>query len=82
MLIICEDTGGGIPEEIMEHIFEQGVSTKGEGRGTGLPLIKELTEQFGGEIQIETEEGVGTSITVSFVKKQTEADKEEKGCIG
>lgn len=80
-VIICEDTGGGIPEEIRQHIFEQGISTKGEGRGTGLSLVMSLVRQHGGEITVETENGEGTCITVSFVA-QRDSGKGADACIG
>ena len=71
-MITCEDTGGGIPEDVRENIFQRGISTKGEGRGTGLPLVKELTDRYHGEITIETEPGEGTCITVSFMRPEEE----------
>lgn len=67
-LIVCEDTGGGIPDDIRSHIFEQGVSGKGENRGTGLTLIRDIVERYHGSIIIETEPEEGTCITVSFTK--------------
>ena len=66
MLITVDDTGGGIAPENMDAIFENGFSTKGEGRGTGLYLVKNLVQTYGGTISVESEVGVGTSFTVSF----------------
>lgn len=66
VLITTDDTGRGIPKEDLEHIFENGYSTKGEGRGTGLFQVKSLVEGLGGTISVETQEGVGTSFSVSF----------------
>lgn len=71
-MITCEDTGGGIPEDVREQIFKRGVSTKGEGRGTGLPLVKELVERYHGEITVDTELGEGTCFTVSFMRTEEE----------
>ena len=68
MLITVDDTGIGISEENLEHIFENGYSTKGEGRGTGLYQVKTMVENFGGKITVESQNGVGTSFSVSFVK--------------
>lgn len=75
-IITCEDTGGGINEELLEHIFENGVSSKGENRGTGLYLIRQIAEEHCGEITIDTEPGEGTCFTVTFTKK------EKNSCIG
>ena len=68
LLITTDDTGTGIAEEHIEHIFENGFSTKGAGRGTGLYQVKTITENAGGSINVESQEGVGTSFTVSFKK--------------
>lgn len=66
MIITVDDTGNGISEENREKIFENGFSTKGDGRGTGLHLIKQLIEKHNGSISVESEEGVGTSFTVTL----------------
>lgn len=66
VLITTDDTGNGIRQEDLEHIFENGYSTKGEGRGTGLFQVKTLVEGLGGTISVESQEGVGTSFSVSF----------------
>ena len=68
VLITTDDTGVGIAEKDMERIFENGYSTKGEGRGTGLYQVKAMVEQFGGTITVESQVGVGTSFSVSFTK--------------
>ena len=68
VLITTDDTGVGISNENLKHIFENGFSTKGEGRGTGLHQVKELVERFGGNITVESQKGVGTSFSVSFSK--------------
>ena len=68
LLITTDDTGTGIAEEHIGHIFENGFSTKGLGRGTGLYQVKTITENAGGSINVESQEGVGTSFTVSFKK--------------
>ncbi len=68
VLITTDDTGVGIPERDLERIFENGYSTKGEGRGTGLYQVKAMVERFGGTITVESQVGVGTSFSVSFTK--------------
>ena len=69
VLITVDDTGSGISQENLENIFAKGFSTKGEGRGTGLYQIKTMVESFGGTISVESQEGVGSSFTVSFAKE-------------
>lgn len=68
LLITVDDTGVGIGKDNVEHIFDNGFSTKGEGRGTGLCQVKEMVEAIGGKITVESQENVGTSFTVSFSK--------------
>ena len=69
-IITCEDTGGGIRPDLIDRIYERGVSSKGENRGTGLFLIKQLVEESHGDISIETEEGEGTCFTITFTGKE------------
>ena len=69
VLITVDDTGSGIKNDDMGRIFENGFSTKGEGRGTGLHQVKSMVENFGGKITVESQEGVGSSFSVSFVKE-------------
>ena len=65
--IAIEDTGKGIPTEAMSHLFDR--FTKNEtvhqyDTGLELPIIKELVEQMGGTIEIQSEEGKGTTTYV------------------
>jgi len=60
--IIFEDTGPGIPPNVYEKIFEPLFSTKTFGVGLGLPVVKQIMEQHGGGIKIESEEGRGTRV--------------------
>ena len=69
VLITVDDTGIGIEEKVKEHIFENGYSTKGDGRGTGLYQVKNMVENFGGNITVESQSGVGTSFSISFRKE-------------
>lgn len=68
VLITVDDTGVGIPAEHLEKVFENGFSTKGSGRGTGLYQVKQMVERANGSITVESQEGIGTSFSVSFTK--------------
>ena len=68
LLITTDDTGSGIEEGNIDRIFENGFSTKGAGRGTGLYQVRSLVENVGGKITVESQEGIGASFTVSFKK--------------
>lgn len=67
VLITVNDTGEGIAD--LEHLFDKGHSTKGEGRGSGLYQVKALVEALGGKITVRSQLGVGTSFSVSFTKQ-------------
>ena len=69
VLITVGDTGEGISPENMEHIFKNGFSTKGKGRGTGLYQVKTMVESLGGKISVETQPGIGSSFSVSFARE-------------
>lgn len=65
--LIVEDNGCGIPEKNLKLIFNPFYTTKevGKGTGLGLHLIKEIIEvKHGGEIDVISDEGKGTRITV------------------
>lgn len=62
ILISVEDNGMGIPEQIKDKIFQPFFTTKptGQGTGLGLSLSYDIVKAHGGELQINSEEGIGT----------------------
>lgn len=62
--ISVQDTGVGIPKEMMPRLFQPLVTGKSKGTGLGLAVSKRLVEAHGGSISIESEVGVGTKVTV------------------
>ena len=63
-----KDTGCGIPEDKLDKIFEPFFTTKEDGKGTGLGIAisKRIVEEHGGYIQVDSEVGRGTTITVGI----------------
>lgn len=66
LTIAVEDTGSGITEKTMEHIFERFVTDTGTGAGLGLSICKELVELMKGEINIKSRPGKGTTVWISI----------------
>lgn len=66
--IIVSDNGSGIKEENLKHIFEPFFTTKpvGEGTGLGMSICYDIIKNHGGNIQVESEEGVGTSFMITL----------------
>jgi len=61
-----EDTGPGIPDDLVQHIFEPFFTTKSKGIGLGLPAAKEFITKNHGEISFRTAVGKGTTFTISM----------------
>ncbi|MCS6861604.1 MAG: ATP-binding protein, partial [Abditibacteriales bacterium] len=58
--ITIADTGTGIPKHILPTIFTPFVSHRVRGSGLGLPIARQVIEEHGGRIEVESEEGKGT----------------------
>jgi signal transduction histidine kinase len=64
LVLTIEDTGQGIAPEHLARIFEPLFSTKSFGTGLGLPTVKQIVNQHGGTISVESAVGQGTCMTV------------------
>ena len=65
--IVLEDTGKGVRKEVLSHVFDRFVKddqNKISGTGLDMPIVKELVEQMGGQIEIQSEQGKGTTCYV------------------
>ena len=60
------DNGGGIPEEMMEQIFVPFFTTKDEGSGIGLSLSRQIMRLHKGNIEVQSEEGIGTAVVLTI----------------
>ena len=72
MVAKVDDTGSGIPKEIQKTLFEPFQSTdKTQGTGLGLYISQKLAQMMGGDITVESKEGVGSSFTVTLILQKT-----------
>jgi PAS domain S-box-containing protein len=76
------DSGGGMPPELLEHVFEPFFSTKPQGRGTGLGLsmVYGFVRQSGGGVRIDSALGEGT--TVELLLPRASGAQEERAAAG
>ncbi len=72
--ISIADTGEGIPEESRERIFEPLFTTKPRGVGLGLALCRRYVEVHGGEIEVESEVGKGSTFTIKLPLPERKAE--------
>jgi PAS domain S-box-containing protein len=68
------DTGGGIPRDQVNHIFEPFYTTKEKGTGLGLMIVQRIVRQHGGHIELESREGQGTTFRIWLPRR----DKQQK----
>ncbi|KZN41066.1 sensor histidine kinase [Pseudoalteromonas luteoviolacea] len=69
---VVQDNGTGISQENMRNIFDPFFTTKpvGKGTGLGLSISYKIIEQHDGHINVESEQGVGTTFTITLPKPQ------------
>ncbi|MCC8045833.1 MAG: two-component sensor histidine kinase [Clostridiales bacterium] len=77
VILQVKDTGIGIPEESQERVFERfycvdkSRSKNTGGTGLGLAIVKHIVAQHNARIELKSQVGAGTEITVTFEKPQT-----------
>jgi two-component system, NtrC family, sensor kinase len=72
-LISVSDNGNGIPQEVLDKIFQPFFTTKPTGKGTGLGLslsYEIVTKAHGGELKVENKEGEGATFTIILPVKK------------
>jgi signal transduction histidine kinase len=71
-VVSVEDTGIGIPEDAIPHLFNEfyrapnAKEVESKGTGLGLAIVKDTVALFGGHVSVESKLGEGTRFTVSF----------------
>ncbi len=63
-VVTIQDDGSGMPADVLERVFEPFFSTHPEGTGLGLPIARRIAAAHGGELELKSTSGVGTTATV------------------
>ena len=73
MEIIVKDNGTGIPQNVMDKIFQPFFTTKptGQGTGLGLSMSYDIVKAHGGELKVESKEQDGTSFIIHLPTQLT-----------
>ncbi len=71
--VTVRDHGAGIPEKDMAHIFEPFFSTKKQGTGLGLAMVRGILTQHSGTVEIRSTVGMGTSVSLIWPRGDVEA---------
>jgi len=68
VLITVKDNGNGIPQKVLDKIFQPFFTTKptGQGTGLGLSLSYDIVKAHGGELKVETKEGEGSEFIIQL----------------
>ncbi len=64
VFLAVADTGQGIPKENLPQVFNPFFSTRDKGSGLGLAMTKKILDDLGGSVDIKSEEGQGTTVTL------------------
>ncbi|MBF0389159.1 MAG: hybrid sensor histidine kinase/response regulator [Desulfamplus sp.] len=60
------DNGPGIPDSVLPHIFDDHYTTRQDGNGIGLAMVKKILDNHKGTIECSTQIGIGTTFTISL----------------
>jgi signal transduction histidine kinase len=66
VMIEIADDGSGIPAAALNRVFEPHFSTRTTGSGLGLAISRRLLESWGGNIDLESEEGRGAKVLITL----------------
>ena len=67
--VLFADTGSGIKQEDIIKLFQPYHTTKVGGHGLGLMIVQRIMRAHGGQVGVESKEGVGTVVTLQFPRK-------------
>jgi len=77
--LMFADSGVGIRQEDLSRLFQPYHTTKPGGNGLGLMIVQRIMRSHGGQVGIESKEGVGTVVTLTFPQKNRRVRMLERG---
>ena len=77
VLLSISDTGSGIASRVLPHVFEPFFTTKEHGTGLGLSTSYGIVKQAGGEIEVDSQPGAGTTFRIYFPAVEKTAEQPE-----
>ena len=81
--VAITDTGVGMTKEVQERLFENFFTTKAQGQGLGMGVVRGIVRRHGGEIDVESRPGKGTSIGLVFPPaRPVEAAGDDSRAVG
>ncbi len=75
VVIQVEDDGCGIAQDVLGRVFDSFFTTRAEGSGLGLAVVRKIVQQHGGDIEVSSELGVGTCFALSWPCVREEHDR-------
>jgi PAS domain S-box-containing protein len=69
VFLLFGDSGSGIKQEDLARLFQPYHTTKPGGHGLGLMIVQRIMREHGGQVGLESKEGVGTIVTLQFPRK-------------
>jgi signal transduction histidine kinase len=71
--LVIQDTGKGMPSDVVTKVFEPYFTTKIGGTGLGMVFVRQIVDEHRGTINLESEVGVGTTVTIKLPVRFLEA---------
>jgi len=72
-VLMIQDSGRGMPAEVVEQVFMPFYTSKIGGTGLGMVFVRQIVEEHRGEISLESQEGLGTTVIIKLPLRFAEA---------